>query len=59
MCHSTRPGFLAVVVAVGMLGLSAGETYAQLQDQTQIRPTNDSSQPIRAGPPVGRASQPV
>ena len=58
MCHSTRPGFLAVVVAVGMLGLSAGETYAQLQDQTQIRPTNDLPNPYERVHPWGELPNP-
>ena len=50
MWHSVRVGLVAAVLAVGT-GFLAGEAVAQLQDQTQIRPTNDLPNPyVRVHP---------
>lgn len=50
MWHSVRTGLLAGVLVMGT-GSSAVEAAAQLQDQTQIRPTNDLPNPyVRVHP---------
>ena len=41
MRQTIRTGLVGSTLAAGMLGLAVGPVHAQLQDQTQIRPTND------------------
>ena len=45
MCQTIRTGLRASGVVAGMLVFAAGPLQAQLQDQTQIRPTNDLPNP--------------
>ena len=53
MCHTIRTGPLVSALAGGMLVLAAGQVHAQLQDQTQIGPTNDLPNPYERVHPWG------
>ena len=53
MLRSIRTGLLASIVFVGAPALSSGGTAAQLQDQTQISPTNGLPNPYERVHPWG------
>jgi len=53
MLRSIRTGLLAGAALVGVTALQSGEVLAQLQDQTQISPTNDLPNPYGRVHPWG------
>ena len=58
MCCSIRRGLLASALLTGMVAFPASEVNAQLQDQTQIRPTNDLPNPYERVHPWGELPNP-
>ncbi len=53
MWRSIRAGLLVGASLVGALALQSGEVAAQLQDQSQISPTNDLPNPYQRVHPWG------
>ena len=58
MCQTIRIGLRASGVVAGMLAFAAGPLEAQLQDQTQVRPTNDLPNPYERVHPWGELPDP-
>ncbi len=58
MRQTIRMGLIGGTVAAGMLGLTVGPVHAQLQDQTQVRPTNDLPDPYERVHPWGELPNP-
>ena len=58
MCQTIRTGLRASGVVAGMLVFAAGPLQAQLQNQTQIRPTNDLPNPYERVHPWGELPNP-
>ncbi len=58
MRQTIRTALVGSTLAAGMLGLAVGPVHAQLQDQTQIRPTNDLPGPYERVHPWGELPNP-